>query len=527
MNNRIYIDINSELGKRSNIINNIIPYDINSFVNEHRKIGIDLCLAVSSKAKTYSIIQANAEILKISENNKYIIPIISLYPGIEYDISNIDEYLNFLSNSNAKGISLDMSKLFIFNSTLFEKIFNFANNTRLPIIVDWETIEDKNAFFEVIKRYDNLKVIVTNVNWSFKKYIFEYMKNNPNIYIGINGFIYQEMIEEVTKLFSSERLLFSSGYPYYDIGSVKAMIEYSNISEEDKDNIAYKNALNIFNLKQVKKLHYDLKDPVAETVDSGLKLNDNLNFDVIDAHTHYVSNDAQIVDWIGGGKSIDVLIDSAKKLGISKIITSPMDGLLYDGIIGNTDLKKIIESRNFPIYGYVTCNPYYDEDIEYAIKEIHNPKNLGLKLYPSKNWYPYDGKLYEEIINETANLNKYFLLHGTPEQAEKVLKKYPNLLVLLAHSTQSFEFMDKVINLLEKYPNLYIDICNRYAINKAIEYLVKNTDSSKIIFGSDSNLLSESSHLGWLAYSDIDYMDKKKILSDNIKKLVKRSVNNE
>ena len=181
-----------------------------------------------------------------------------------------------------------------------------------------------------------------------------------------------------------------------------------------------------------------------------------------------------------------------------------------------------IKKYDFPIYGYVTCNPYYSEDMETALKKINEDKYLGVKLYQSKNNYPYDGKLYEQLLNNVQQSGKFFLLHGTPEEAESVLKKYPNLLILLAHATQNYLFMDKVLGLQSKYSNLYIDICNRYMTYRALEYLVANGDSTRIIFGSDSNLLSQAAHVGWLAYSNISYDDKKNIFSNNIKKLVKK-----
>ena len=102
------------------------------------------------------------------------------------------------------------------------------------------------------------------------------------------------------------------------------------------------------------------------------------------------------------------------------------------------------------------------------------------------------------------------------------MKKYPHLNVLLAHATQSYEFMDKVIALAKKYPQLYVDICCRYIINGAIEYLVNNIGSDRVLFGSDSNLLSQEAHLGWLGYSNLSYEEKTDILSNNAIKLVKK-----
>src|SRR5574344_1954839 len=178
MNKRIYIDINNEVGKRSNIINPIIPYSVSDFVNDHRKLGIDLCLSSSSMAKTYSVFAGNNQMRDISQSNNYILPLATLYPGIEYDKHDIQSYFEDLLNSGIKGISLDLSKLFICNPNFFEKIYSFAEEKKLPVIVDWNTIEDKEKFFEISKKYKNLNIVVVNVNWAFKKYIFDYMKQN-------------------------------------------------------------------------------------------------------------------------------------------------------------------------------------------------------------------------------------------------------------------------------------------------------------------------------------------------------------
>lgn len=522
MNERIYIDINNQIGKRSNIISPSVPYSIEKYLEDHNHAGIDLSMAISSKSIPYSVFLGNKEIIEISKKNKAIYPIASLYPGIEYDISNINDYFRDLYANGVKGIFLDLTKLFEFIPSLFDSIFEFARKNRLPIMISWDDIQDKEKIFTLINKNQDLKFIILNLNWSFRKYIFEYMKINKNLYIGINGFNYQGMIEDVCNIFSSKRLLFASGYPFYNIGACKAMVEYATISEEEKNDIAYKNAMRIFNVKKITKHPYDLsKDCVAELVDNGLPLNKNLSFPVIDVHTHFVGEDAKTVDWIGSGRSVEQLIKVSKKLGINEIRTSPLDGLLYDGIIGNRVTDKAIKDNDFIIKGYVTANPYYSEDIQLAVQKLHDDNYIGVKLYPSKNYYPYEGDLYEPILKEASKVGKYFLLHGSPEEAEIIMQKYPDLNVLLAHSTQSYEFMDKVVKLSQKYPQLYVDICCRYIINGAIEYLVQKIGSKKILFGSDSNLLSQEAHVGWIGYSELSFEDKKNILYDNAKQLVK------
>ena len=96
MNERIYIDINNQIGKRSNIISSSVPYSIEKYLEDHNHAGIDLSMAISSKSIPYSVFLGNKEIIEISKKNKAIYPIASLYPGIEYDISNINDYFRYL-----------------------------------------------------------------------------------------------------------------------------------------------------------------------------------------------------------------------------------------------------------------------------------------------------------------------------------------------------------------------------------------------------------------------------------------------
>lgn len=522
MNKRIYVDCNCEVGKRANIININIPYSLDAILESQNRYGIDFSLTISSKCFPYSIIAGNEEIIEISRKCDTIIPVGVIYPGFEYDIKDSDKYLQYLYNNGIKAIRLDLSKLFIFNKKMFDKVLSFCQEFKLPIIVDWDSIEDKNSFFEMLLEYDDLNSIITNVNWSFRRYLFNYMIDNPNINIGINGFVYQNMIEDFCKKFGSERILFATGYPFYDVGSVKAMIEYANISEKEKNDIAYINALRLFKLPITKKREYgENYDEIMKLVDSGENLK-KLPFKIIDSHTHFMSEEAGTIDWMGSESNLQSLIDSSTRIGISEICTSPLDGLLYDGLVGESAIEAAFGTKSVHINGLVTANPYYQEDIVHAISKLKDRKYVGLKLYPSKNAYPYDGKLYEPLFEETRNQGKYFLLHGSIEDARRVLEKYKNLNVILAHSTQNYEYMDRVIELLQSYPNLNIDMCNRYMINGAIEYLVSKGCEERIVFGSDSSLLSQSAHVGWLAYSDIGRDNKEKILSKNISKIIRR-----
>ncbi len=517
MSNRYYIDVNTTVGKRTNIISENIPYTIKDFLKDQKYYGIDASLASMSYASDYSIFVANKEIIDISKKNERILPIISLYPGFQNEIKDFNNYLLNLYMNGAKGISLSLKNMFIFSKERIIPIFKFAQDYNLPILINFSDIEHNLEIFNLIKQFPGLKVIIGNINFAYVKYIVDYMKDNDNLYISISNCLLQNLIEYLVNEVGDERILFGSGYPLANIGSSKAMLEYASISENSKNKISHLNAIRLFNIdKNIKKNEQHGLDRIASAIDNGQSLNEVIKVPIIDAHTHINGDESIATGWYGSQKSFDDLYESSRRLGISKVFTSSLDGLTFTGSIGNKVIRNgISREKNF-MYGYAYANPYYKEDINDCLKRLNDSKFIGLKLYPGTNRYPYDGKLYKEVLDKTNENRKIFLLHGSPDDAKRILEKYKGLKVILAHTTQSYEFMNEAIEVLKKYDNLYLDVCSRYNVMNPIKYLVDNGLEDKIVFGSDAALLSQAAHLGLVGYERIPESTKVKILTKNV-----------
>ncbi len=517
MSSRCYIDVNSMVGKRSNIISPNIPYTLEEFLMDQKYYGIDFSLASMAYAADYSIFAANKEIIDISKNNKRILPLISLYPGFEEDIKDKDDYINNLCLNGAKGINLILKNMFIFSKKYLSTIFKISQEKALPILINFDELGQNMELLNMASQFPNLKIVITNINFAYIKYIVQYMKNNKNLYVSISNCLMQNLIEYLCDEVGLDRVLFGSGYPLANIGSSKSMLEYSRISEEDKNKIAYLNAIKLFKINdKLEKIQQKGLDRIARAVDEGRKLNETIKSPIIDAHTHINSKDSIATGWYGSHKSFDDLYESSNNLGISKVFTSSLDGLTYMGTEGNKNIEDgILRVNNF-MYGYAFANPYYKEDIIDCLNRLEDPRFIGLKLYPGTNGYPYDGQLYNEVLNKVNEKRKIFLLHGSPEDAKRILEKYKGIKIILAHTTQSYDFMNHAIEVLKQYDNLYLDICSRYNVMRPIQYLVENGLEDKIVFGSDSALLSQAAHIGLIGYEKVSEDVKEKVLTKNV-----------
>ena len=81
------------------------------------------------------------------------------------------------------------------------------------------------------------------------KLISEYF--SENFYITTSGnFRTQALINTMLEI-GSDRILFSSDYPFEDIGQASIWFDQAEISENDREKIGRTNALNLFKLNHI------------------------------------------------------------------------------------------------------------------------------------------------------------------------------------------------------------------------------------------------------------------------------------
>lgn len=99
----------------------------------------------------------------------------------------------------------------------------------------------------LIKDFPNAKFIIThggqiNICGMHMDEAFEIFRENKNTYFETSGIYRQDYIEKAINELGSERVLFGSGAPYYDIDFELKRIAFLNVSDSIKEKILGKNA---------------------------------------------------------------------------------------------------------------------------------------------------------------------------------------------------------------------------------------------------------------------------------------------
>jgi len=135
-----------------------------------------------------------------------------------------------------------------------EKIFNFAFKHQIIVLshsgqhgaLPKDFVPFLNEYPEVIFIFAHLGNSDEN---NFTDQIRAIQKcKSSNVYVDTSSAnsMCSGLVEWAVKEIGSQRILFGSDTPLYSVASQKARIEYAEISEEDKENILYKNAIKIF-----------------------------------------------------------------------------------------------------------------------------------------------------------------------------------------------------------------------------------------------------------------------------------------
>ena len=226
----------------------------------------------------------------------------------------------------------------------------------------------------------------------------------------------------------------------------------------------------------------------------------------IDMHEHYRE-----------GGDVEAFLQAAGCLGISKVVFLPT-GMGPDNAGYKTHqaslLGEIKEQYPEEVIAFCTLDEADPEAAEIVEQALQNGA-VGIKLIGGHpNFYdePLNSENMYKVYQKAAEYGVPVLLHGSiiniPElkdQLDQVYSDFPEVIFIHAHygsTIMSGINLDQCAELLDKHPNMYIDLSMGGGIARYHKYLKRDLEQIKdfvltyqdrILFGSDI-ILDDSSH---------------------------------
>lgn len=217
-------------------------YPLEAVLRGMERFGIDYALISSLKSAYYSGPESEAEVLAACREHPTLLP-----------VAGIDLRSNFSPEgtvSRLKSAGFAAARLFTeinhvpLDTPLFRELVAAAETFQFPLL----TGAPAGMVSGALRPMGPLTVPVILLGQSaYDNYdVLGAMRERENLYLEIRGFNGPDILEYLTAHTSSRRLLFGSRAPMDYLLPTRNIVEYSHLSQENKDRILDQNARHIF-----------------------------------------------------------------------------------------------------------------------------------------------------------------------------------------------------------------------------------------------------------------------------------------
>lgn len=489
-----------------------------------QQCGVAGALVYAGWAKDYSPKYGNERLMSELRKSDRLYGCYTVLPNQPGDFYEPEAMIaDFKSKKMVAARMFPRSHNYIPDERTMGGIYAVLEREGIPLFVDASEIGMPELAL-VLERHRKLNIILNGFSWSFERMLFPLMDDFPNLYIDFSTLQTNRIIEVMYKKYGADRLLFGSGMPMKSLGAGRAFIDYGEIPLEAKQKIA---GGNLSRLTGVTPLPAgDLEnDFIAREASMGKPL----SVLVFDSHTHFLEEGGNC----GTGRmmidgDIHGMVRLNSLMGVDRYCVAPWLGIWTDSEAGNEAVLSM--SRQYPgkVFGYVLIDSNYVENVEAEAKRYHLEHRLpGVKMLYARTGVRYNDPVFDpwwKIANENSlfALMDYGSYPNFLSDVEELAIKYPNVSFFLDHAGRSFAAAEENAPYAKKYPNIYLQLTYTTVTQGVIEYLCREGLADKVLYGTDAPMRDPRPQLTWVAYADISIEDKKKILGENMQKILER-----
>lgn len=376
-----------------------------------------------------------------------------------------------------------------------------------------------DKLYDICRKHKKLNI----VGLASLREIYPLLEKFDNLYASLEYYPDNNLVEDICRRFGAHRLVFGTRHIHpYDThsnisanwvsGPTKAMVEYANISDKEKQMIAGGNLKRLLGVLSVPSVKHK---PLSK-----------LPCPIIDSHFHL----GQLASKYKPGTDISSIIKTMDIIGVNKLCinsTSAVNGVTH--YEGNNYIASICKKYPERFIGFAVINPNFN-DTEDEIKRCIETLGLkGIKVHPRIHQCKLSDKKYKPVWEASEKYRIPILSHtgegqfgSSPKAFEDISQKYSNGIFLLAHSGDNLEGLKICMKIAKKRDNVYLGTSDIvFAYNGILEYTIKQIGSDKILFESDACYLDFKYSLGTILYAKISDKDKARILGLNMARILK------
>ncbi len=495
-------------------------------LSEMDHYGIAESLVLDSLSKENFPLDGNQRIIVETRNHKRLHRAWSIVPTWKEETNQSStQFVNSMVDNNIKAVFLFPNQYFFkLSDWCIDEIIEPLAQYKVPVFINPTEANGKGAadatnWDEVIalcKRWPQLPVIVSeNRIRRSQRLLYKAFDSCPNLHIELSALWLHRGIEYISEKWGAHRILFGSGWPGFGHHMTLTNLTTAQISNDNKKLIAGDNLRKLLSWNHpIETVKVEFPPPADEYVAygrSGIRPKKMTFFDI---HGHLGEYNAH---YHVPNSQIERVVEDIQYYGLEKVCVFSFAGVYSDEKFGNDIVIEASNEYSSHLIGFTLLNPLRGE--KEMIKELergHKNGMKGIKLIPSYQGYPVEGRLIE-VACKWAHAHRQIIINhywGSSQQMEKLVSKYTNACFVTAHTTIAYA------EVMRKYSNLFV--CSVPLLTpRACEEVVEAIGADRFLFGTDLLDLPIGWGLGPILFARLNTAQKKMILGENLKKILK------
>jgi predicted TIM-barrel fold metal-dependent hydrolase len=247
------------------------------------------------------------------------------------------------------------------------------------------------------------------------------------------------------------------------------------------------------------------------------------NCPILDFHAHMGDDGGIFLP----KRTPEAMIDTMDNCNTLLTCFSGHEALFMPTIGKKLDIDAAVKYPNkFKTY-FTVVSRYLDYDNDIKLMEEYPNVFVGFKFLCDYYAVPLSDPVHDKYW-EYANDNHLLVLSHTwggsryngCEEAEKILNKYTDLVLIAGHSFHGE--WDRAVELVKKYPNLYLELTAVLDDRGPLDMFVKEIGSERILFGTDLPWFSTHHGIGAVLSANMTDEDRRNIFYRNGARLLQR-----
>ena len=220
------------------------PEDAEGLIELLSHYGIGRALVYHSLARDNDILLGNQLILEETKGFAPFIPAAIVVPNQTGEIGETDVYVGQLIEGGVRSLRLHPRQFsYPLTAWMLEPLVRFSSRYRLPILVDfdlefwWTDNIDWHGLGEVLGAFPEQAFVLLRQSFEVVRVVYALLERFPNFHLGLGTYSHFDCIEDITRNFGYDRLIYASGLPHLEPGVILPTILAADVSEEAKDAI--------------------------------------------------------------------------------------------------------------------------------------------------------------------------------------------------------------------------------------------------------------------------------------------------